>query len=273
MTGHEGRHAATPDEPPPSGQHAEDDVAVEGVPTTAPVPGGGKAHRVRSQVLIAVLCAVLGFALVAQVRLTQGDSLSSLRQDDLVRLLDEITQRQEQLAAERDELVANRDELLTSEDSRRVAEEAARQRAVVQGVLAGTLPVEGPGITLRVTDPSGGVQALTLFHVLEELRNAGAEAVELSGQRLTASSWFADAAGPGVVVDDTLLTPPYEWVAIGDPQTLSVALDIPGGALASIRNAGGEPVVTPSESLQIKAVATPPELEFATPAPSATAGP
>ncbi len=262
MTDHEARHAAEP----------EHGAAAAGAPA-APAPGAGKAHRTRSQVLIAVLCAVLGFALVAQIRLTQGDSLASLRQDDLVRLLDEITQRQEQLAAERDELVAARDELLTSEDTRRVAEEAARQRAVAQGVLAGTLPVEGPGITLRVTDPGGGVQALTLFHVLEELRNAGAEAVELSGQRLTASTWFADASGPGVVVDDRLLTPPYEWVAIGDPQTLAVALDIPGGALASIRNAGGTGVVTQSESLQVTAVAQPPQLEFATPVPSPTVAP
>lgn len=274
MTDHEARHAAEP-EPGAAAGSAFPAGPVDATPPSAPAPapGAGKAHRTRSQVLIAVLCAVLGFALVAQIRLTQGDSLASLRQDDLVRLLDEITQRQEQLATERDELVAARDELLTSEDTRRVAEEAARQRAVAQGVLAGTLPVEGPGITLRVTDPGGGVQALTLFHVLEELRNAGAEAVELSGQRLTASTWFADASGPGVVVDDTLLTPPYEWVAIGDPQTLAVALDIPGGALASIRNAGGTGVVTQFESLQVTAVAQPSQLEFATPVPSPTVAP
>lgn len=259
MTSHEGRHAASDDAPTGAGT------------PTAPGAPGGRAHRRRSQVLIAVLCAVLGFALVAQVRLTRGDSLSSLRQDDLVRLLDEITQRTELLTAEREELLADRDELLTSEDSRRVAEEAARQRAVVQGVLAGTLPVEGPGITLRVTDPDASVQALTLFHVLEEMRNAGAEAVELSGQRLTASSWFADAAG-GVVVDGVLLEPPYEWVAIGNPQTLAVALDIPGGALAAIRNAGGDGFVTQAESLQVTAVADVSEPEFATPAPSLEPG-
>jgi uncharacterized protein YlxW (UPF0749 family) len=260
----------TPEAPGPAGEATAGEATDA---ASAAAPGAGRAHRPRSQVLIAVLCAILGFALVAQVRLNQGDSLSSLRQDELVRLLDEITQRRDELVAERDELVASREELFTSEDSRRVAEEAARQRAVVQGVLAGTLPVQGPGVTLRITDPSSGVPALTLFHVLEELRNAGAEAVEVSGVRLTASSWFADATGPGAVVNGTLLTPPYEWVAIGDAQTLAVALDIPGGALASIRNAGGEGFVTQSESLQVTAVAEPPDLVFATPVPSPTATP
>lgn len=227
--------------------------------------GSGRAHGRRSQVLIAVLCALLGFALVAQVRLTRGDSLASLRQEDLVRILDETTRRTEELTQERDELLADRDELLSGEDSRRVAEEAARQRAEVQGILAGTLPVRGPGITLRVTGRQ--IRALTLFHVLEEMRNAGAEAVEVSGQRLTASSWFSDAEG-GVVVDGALLTPPYEWTAIGDPQTLAVALDIPGGALAAIRNAGGEGVVTQAEDLTIMALRELTEPRFATPVPS-----
>ncbi len=256
--------AAVPEAAVPAEAGPEEAVPA-GDATPAPEPPR-RAHSLRSQVLIAVLCAVLGFALVAQVRVTRGDSLSSLRQEDLVRLLDEITQRNEQLTGERDQLLSDRAELLSGEDSRRVALEAARQRAVVTGVLAGTLPVEGQGITMRVTDPQAEVPALTLFHVLEELRNAGAEAVELSGRRLTASSWFVDAPG-GVIVDDVVLKPPYVWKAIGNSQTLAVALDIPGGALAAIRNAGGEALVVQEDLVEITAVREIEEPEFATPAP------
>jgi uncharacterized protein YlxW (UPF0749 family) len=245
------------------------DAAAHDVAATDGNPHAGRAHGRRSRVLIAVLCALLGFALVAQVRLTQGAALGSLRQDDLVRLLDEVTQRGDELTAERDRLRADRAELLSGEDSRRVALEAARERAVVTGVLAGTLPVEGQGITMTVSDPGADVPALTLFHVLEELRNAGAEAVEVSGQRLTASSWFADARG-GVVVDDVLITPPYEWKAIGNAQTLAVALDIPGGALSAIRNAGGRAVVEQEPLIEITAVRAVEDPEFATPVPAAS---
>lgn len=235
-------------------------------PQTSPPP----PHRSRvgwSHTLVAVLCALLGFALVAQLSQAEGDNLSSLRQDELVRLLDEITQRNEELSSERADLLAARDELLSGVDSRRVAEEAAAERALVEGILAGTVPVQGTGITMVVEDPDVSVRALTLFNVLEELRNAGAEAVELSGKRLTASSWFTDAAD-GVIVDGTPLSPPYEWTAIGDPQTMAVALDIPGGALASIRNAGGSAEIEELDAVEIRAVREITTPEFATPVPT-----
>jgi uncharacterized protein YlxW (UPF0749 family) len=227
-----------------------------------------RRRRARSNLLVALLCGLLGFALVVQVRQTRDDDdLTSLRQDELVQLLDEVTQRSEDLSRERTELLAERAELLTSEDSRRVAEEAARERALVQGVLAGTLPVEGRGITVTVVDLDAGVQAHTLYTMLQELRNAGAEAIEVSGRRLTATSWIADA-DEGVVVDGTLLTPPYRWTAIGDPQTLGVALGIPGGALAAVRNDGGEALVERHELVRITAVRSVPEPRFATPVPT-----
>lgn len=233
--------------------------------------GEGRVRSARAKVLIAFLCGLLGFALVVQLRQADDEDLSSLRQDDLVRLLDEITQRSEDLARERAALLAQRSELLTSEDSRRVAEEAARRLAVLQGILAGTLPVEGPGITVTVVDLDASVRAHTLYNMLQELRNAGAEAVEVSGYRLTASSWFADGEG-GVVVDGELLTPPYRWTAVGDPQTLAVALEIPGGALASIRGDGGQALLDRHDLVQITALKDPPDPQFASPAPTPAPG-
>jgi uncharacterized protein YlxW (UPF0749 family) len=238
----------------------------------APTPDPGAVRRRRgSQLLIGLLCTLVGFALVVQLRSTQTQDLSSLRQEDLVRLLDEVTQRGEELARERVELRAERDELLTSEDSRRVAEEAARQRAQVQGILAGTLAVEGPGVTVTVVDLQRSVRAHTLYTMLQELRNAGAEAIEVSGHRLTASSWFADG-DLGVVIDGEVTSPPYRWVAIGDPQTLAVALEIPGGALAGVRADGGEALLERHELVQVTATRDPGEPRFATPAPTAGTG-
>ena len=222
----------------------------------------------RSHVLVAILLALLGFAIVIQVRTSHEDNLSSLRQDDLVRLLDEVTRRGDELARERDDLEAERDALLTSEDTRRVAEEAARERAVVQGILAGTLPVEGQGVTVTIEDEGRSVRAHTLTNVLQELRNAGAEAVEVSGTRLTASSWFAETSD-GLVVDGFVLEPPYRWRAVGDSQTLAVALGIPGGALAAIRSDGGDATLQERDLVRITAVRTVSEPQFATPAAEA----
>lgn len=219
--------------------------------------------------LIVLMCLGLGFALVAQVRQTQDDSLSSMRQDDLVRLLDELTERNNALAVEGNELRQELAELESGSSTRAAAQKAAEEQAEVQGILAGILPVEGPGIELRISDPDLQVGSLTLVNVLEELRNAGAEAIELSGQRMTASSWITDSRD-GVVVTGSPVSPPYLWRAIGDPQTLAVALDIPGGALASIRTAGGTATLEQLEHLEITSIRTLEPPEHATPVPAET---
>lgn len=221
-----------------------------------------KREPLRSRLLIAALCVLLGFAIVAQVRHTQEDQFSSLRQDDLVRLLDEVTQRNEDLADEGEQLRRDRSALLSGSDARALAEDYA----ILQGILAGTEPVEGPGVVVTVRDVDGDVTAQTMVHMLEELRNAGAESVELSGQRLTASSAFEDSS-LGVMVDGVLISSPYEWRAIGNAQTLAVALDIPGGALAGFRNVGATLDLQERDLVQITAIRTPQEPRFATPVP------
>ncbi|MFH5822993.1 DUF881 domain-containing protein [Georgenia sp. AZ-5] len=219
----------------------------------------------RTQVVAAVLCAVLGFGIATQVRQTQTDVLAGMRQDDLVRLLDELTRRNAELDDEQEQLREQLAGLRSSSSSRRAAQEAAEAQAQVQGVLAGTLPVTGPGVVLTIEDPEGGVRAQILVKILEELRNAGAEAIELNGQRLTASSWILDDDVDGVVVDGTPVSPPYEWKAIGGPEDMAVALGIPGGALASVRNAGGEDELEQREDLEITSVRRLEEPRYAEP--------
>jgi uncharacterized protein YlxW (UPF0749 family) len=226
----------------------------------ARTPRDGRGQSLRARILIAVMCVLLGVAIVAQVRQTQGDEFSSLRQDDLVRLLDEVTQRNEQLTAEGEELRTQRSSLQSGSNARQFAEDYL----TLQSILAGTVPVEGPGVVVEVDDPDGEVSAQTMVHMLEELRNAGAEAVEVSGVRLTATASFTD--GPdGVIANGEPLTSPYEWRAIGNPQTLSVALDIPGGALAGFRNAGATVDMVERDLVQITAVVQVAEPEYAVP--------
>jgi len=220
----------------------------------------------RGQIITGVLCAVVGFALVVQVQANRTEGLASLRQDELVRILDDVTRRTSDLQEQIVTLRARRAELVTGSDTERAAREAAAERAEVQGILAGRLPAEGPGIALTIRETGERVPAAVLYNVLEELRNAGAEVVQLEDLRLTASSFFIDTPA-GVEVDGTLLRPPYRWLAIGDPDTISLALSIPGGALAKVRNAGGDPDLTTRELVAITAVRSVEVPQYATPAP------
>ncbi|MGC5616232.1 DUF881 domain-containing protein [Georgenia sp. Z1491] len=213
-----------------------------------------------SDLLVVILCAMLGIALVAQVRHTQEDPLAALRQDDLVRLLDELDRRNIDLVDEQDRLQEELDELRTAADSSQAAADAAAELAGTQGVLAGTVPTAGPGVEIVVTDPDDSMRAQTMVTLVQELRNGGAEAIEVDGVRLTATSYVVRQTG-GLVVDGTTIASPYVVRAIGDPQTMRVALEIPGGAMSTTRGRGAEVELVERERLEILSVAEPQELE------------
>ncbi|WP_051640052.1 DUF881 domain-containing protein [Cellulomonas sp. URHE0023] len=225
-----------------------------------------KPRMTRAQVLAGVLCALLGFALVVQVRQAAGADLNSMRQQDLVRILDEVTNRGDALASESADLTRERDQLLSGSDRRQAALDALRRSAETQGILTGRLPAEGPGVAVTLTEPDGLIKPVTMLEVLEELRNAGAEAISLNGQRVTASSAFTGTAG-SVVLDGATLSSPYVWLVIGDPDTIDPALQIPGGAMAQVRLNGGQGEVEQRDNVQITALRVIPDPVFATPIP------
>jgi uncharacterized protein YlxW (UPF0749 family) len=138
----------------------------------------------------------------------------------------------------------------------------------MQGILSGRLPAEGPGVQITLSDPSGTIRPVTMLNMLEELRNAGAEAIQLQDQRVTASSAFTGAPG-AVQLDGVTLRAPYVWLVIGDPDTMATALEIPGGALAYVRNDGGSGEVQKATHLSVSALRVLPDLRFATLAPVA----
>lgn len=219
----------------------------------------------RSELLTGLLCLLLGFALAVQVGQSTGDQLSSLRQDELVRLLDEVTQRADQLDAEVAELEDIRDELRSEDGRDQAARDLALQRAEQEGILSGRLPAHGPGVQIEVSDGDRPLEAQVLFNLLEELRNAGAEAIQVNGVRLVTTSYFVDDGG-GVVLDGSAISSPYEWTAIGDPETIDRALEIPGGALPRIREEGGEVTITVSDQVRVDALRIPGEPKHAEPA-------
>jgi uncharacterized protein YlxW (UPF0749 family) len=116
-----------------------------------------------------------------------------------------------------------------------------------------------------------------LLDTLEELRDAGAEAVEIgslngSAVRVVANTSFADTrtgGGPGnrVVVDGTELTSPYRFRVIGDPRTLAAALDIPGGVLDVLGQDDAQGVVSQRDKITITSLRVAPSPRYARPAP------
>jgi uncharacterized protein YlxW (UPF0749 family) len=209
----------------------------------------------RAHLLAGLLLGLLGFSLVVQARQTQSEGLSSLSQSELIKILDTVTNQAERLDDQTSELQQTSEELRSGSDQAAAAERAARARLEMLGILAGTLPAQGPGITLRIDDPQTAVDAAQLLDTVQELRDAGAEAIQIGSVRVVASTSFIDPdTDGGVVVDGTTLTAPYNFTAIGDPATLDTALDIPGGVLETLRQDGARGTVRTGSELTVSAL-------------------
>jgi uncharacterized protein YlxW (UPF0749 family) len=215
-----------------------------------------------------VLCAAVGFGLVVQVHQTNVSGLASLKQGDLVQILARVSGESARLEEEAQKLQETREQLATGSLSRAAAESSARERLQVLAVLAGTAPAQGPGIAVTVTDPKGRVGSAEILDAVQELRDAGAEAIQIEGGsravRVVASTSFVDGTG-AIVADGVSLSAPLTLRVIGDPETLSAALDIPGGVNDVLRGEGAEVSTTTSASVRVDALAAPRPYRYARP--------
>jgi uncharacterized protein YlxW (UPF0749 family) len=202
---------------------------------------------------VAVLLFCLGFGLAAQVRTTQQDALASARTSDLVRILDDVSSQRDRLGVEELRLRTTLSDLQSGADQAAAAREAANQRAETLRILAGVTEVTGPGVLLTISDPDGQLDAAALLDAIQELRDAGAEAIAINGQRIVVQTAIVDSSD-GVVVGDQVVKSPYQIEAIGPSETLAAGLSFPGGVIESVREAGADGTVTRRESLQIPAV-------------------
>lgn len=221
----------------------------------------------RGQLVAAGLLALLGVALVAQVRSTEEAGLSQLRQSELVALLDNVSGRVDALQQEVVQLEADR-QRLQGQQGDEAAALAAQERLESYAILAGTVPVEGPGITVYVNDPEGVVTQTLLLDAVQELRDAGAEAIQVGSRRVVASSYVGTDPDGRVTLDGSALVPPYRILAIGDSHTLSGAMAIPGGFSDSLRGAGATVDVVEAGSLRIDSLHESAAPRYARPVPS-----
>lgn len=211
-------------------------------------------QRIWSHLLIAALCALLGFAIIVQVQRTDsGDALQTARPQDLVAILDGLQRRADELGAEIEELERTLTTLRTGGADSQEALAQAERRAAALAILAGTAPAIGPGIELVINDPGAGVPPEVLLAALQELRNAGAEAIQVNDVRIGVDSYFSGLSGT-IVADGTTLASPYLFRAIGDPPTLTAAMNIPGGVGDTVKRAGGSMVITAADQLTVDAL-------------------
>ncbi|WP_328848194.1 DUF881 domain-containing protein [Micromonospora zamorensis] len=234
-------------------------------------PAAGRSRWSTAGVMIAALLALLGFTLVVQLKTTSTDpTLGATRQEDLVRILSDLDARENRLQQDIRALEDSQRQLRSGEQGRQAALDEATRRADELGILAGTLPAVGPGLTVRFDAGAKPISANRVLDAVQELRGAGAEAMQISGGdgasvRIIASTYFLDGDNGSLVVEGRRLTAPFTITVIGDPATMRTALNIPGGVVASVRGVGGNVTFGEREVAEVSALHVPIKLEHARP--------
>jgi uncharacterized protein YlxW (UPF0749 family) len=219
-------------------------------------------------VLIVVVAALVSFFAVSQLRTSNRftQDLSSQDEGDLARILSslssESTAQQQQLSLLKVEL-ANLQNASTAQGT---ASQAVNSQLNSLEVLAGTTPVTGPGLEIDVSDPNKQVTYDVVVDTIEELRDAGAEALAVNGQRIGVESYFGPASSGSskVSLDGVGLSAPLTISAIGPAATMEGGLEIPGGSLDTLRALNGASVQTHRlDTLNLPALSHPPQFHAA----------
>ena len=213
-----------------------------------------KRKKNNQKYYLVFLTIFLGLLITWSIRQNdQPEVLSSAREDELVLILDDLVKQTDSLEQE---LVKQRQVLESLQSgSSEQAREAAQRRLDQLIVLSGSAPVTGPGLQIRITGDLYSISAFTLLDAIQELRDAGAVAIEINGNRVVSNTYFLDAPD-GIKISQKTIRSPYVVNAIGDPATLETALRIPGGIVETIQTADGVVAINKSTNINIDSVVT-----------------
>ncbi|MHB8926956.1 MAG: DUF881 domain-containing protein [Bacillota bacterium] len=222
---------------------------------------------------IALVCMVLGVMLAVQIKVQHNirGPLSFERSEEISVMLQQTEQERNLL---REEVTTLRRQLAEAAKGQESAQ--GQQDALLRAqIMAGTVPVKGPGIKLVLDDSktprqTGEDPNLFILHdddllkVINELRAAGAEAISINGQRLVGRSEIR-CAGPTISINNTRTAPPVEILAVGDPATLENALRMRGGVLDQLGFWKIDIKLTKPQEVSIPAYAGPLQFLYAKP--------
>ncbi|ABB15432.1 DUF881 domain-containing protein [Carboxydothermus hydrogenoformans] len=200
-----------------------------------------------------VVSLILGFLLTVQIRVSREmvNAPPLERSFELTSRLKSLTEEIEGLMEEKNSLSQKINML---EKGGKIAEDALISEINKNRFWAGATPAYGPGVRVILNNPPGfgnnselfNVRDEDLFNLLNELKAAGAEGIAVNGQRVTALTEVR-MAGNKIVVNTKAIYPPYEILAVGNPEQLKTSLE--NGIVATFREWQMEVTITKENKL------------------------
>lgn len=204
-----------------------------------------------AQVSLAAIALVIGIALVAQFRSqSRPTELTSLPVAELSTRIQTLSEANRQLRL----ALAQQNDLLEDYEGAEAegasALDVSREELRRIEAFSSAMAVEGQGIIVRV---DGDLDAIAVNDLLNELRNAGAEALAINDARITAGSVVVQRTD-SLEVDGHAIGRTFRLSAVGDADGLLAALQRPGGIVAQLEQFVNATItISPSTTIQLPA--------------------
>lgn len=197
---------------------------------------------------VSILSVVLGYMLAsAWVTMKSRPSrLPLLNADQSSRVTSgpiDVQQESQQLSQEVAKLRLEKTKLENAVANQNSSTSTLNQNLQEAQLFAGLTPVEGPGLIVTLRDskkpPTEYIQDYIIhdgdvLRVVNELNNAGAEAVDVNGNRVVGRT-SVRCVGSTIMVNYRVIASPIIIRAVGDPKTLLGAMNLPGGVLDELK--------------------------------------
>ena len=204
-------------------------------------------NKIKISLVLGIMCFLLTLGICVQIKTVKNSNSTvsnnyeenSLRAEVLKykekydNKYKELEKAEQTLEQERENSTQNDDNLKETEES------------ITEGnKMIGLTELNGPGVTVTLTDSKKDISSslnpsdlvvhdLDVLSVINELKNAGAEAISINDQRLTPNSGII-CGGNIIDINGEKVGAPFIIKAIGLPEQLA-ALNRPGGYLATLK--------------------------------------
>jgi len=210
--------------------------------------------------IISVTAVALFLGVLAVTQIQAQDVYSrSLQLETPASLTTLIANLSERNNAIKDEILDITHRTVTARDAiasgRGSLAEGERQLSQLR-VFAGMSAVSGTGISVRI---DGTFDERALSDLVNELRNAGAEAIAVNTARVGPRSWFGATPDHALTVDAVAVRGPWQVRAVGSPEVMYVAMTRTGGIIGQLEliYKGTRFAVSREAALELPALATP----------------
>lgn len=188
---------------------------------------------------LTIICIILGVMIALQYRSVNFNqnamSLQSQRAEDLMQ---ELIRVQAGNAELRNQLQKLQDEVRLYQSAKSGSDDAFNElvKQLETGkMFAGFTDVTGDGIIINVESGLYSILDTDLLALINELRAAGAQAISINNERVTALTEIRDAP-PYTMINKVPMNEPFIIKAIGNPQQLENSLTLINGVVESLQD-------------------------------------